>query len=86
MPKKEDLIRKLCSKPIPKNFTMRELDVLMAKCSCDKYQGGRGSSVAYVHRSEKQETLQFDMPHPGNELYSYQIKMVIKFLEKIGEK
>jgi hypothetical protein len=85
MPKKEDLIDKLCSKPIPKNFTTRDLDLLMKKCNCTKFSGGRGSGVGYVHNSPAKETLQFDGPHPGNELYSYQVKKVISFLERIGE-
>ena len=29
--------------------------------------------------------MQFDQPHPGNELYKYQIEKVIKFLQDIGE-
>ena len=53
MPKKSDLLEKLCRKPIPKNFTKR--------------------------------VLQFDEPHPGNELYGYKIKKTIKFLKDIGE-
>lgn len=40
MPKKEDLIDKLCRKPLPKNFTTKELDSLMGKCDCEKRQGG----------------------------------------------
>ena len=51
MPKMEELLRKLLSKPSPTNFTTRE----------------------------------FDGPHPGNELYRYQIKMIIKFLGEVGE-
>ena len=84
MPKKEDLIEKLCRKPIPKNFTKRDLDTLMRKCNCDKFFGGRGSSIGYVHHTT-QRVLQFDEPHPGNELYGYQIKMTIQFLKNIGE-
>lgn len=85
MPKKSDLIKKLFSKQIPKNFSMQELDYLMGKCNCDKQQGGRGSSIKYRHIGTNR-ILQFDKPHPGNNLYSYHIKMVKKFLEEIGEK
>lgn len=84
MPKKEELIEKLCRKPIPKNFTKRDLDMLMKKCNCEKFSGGRGSGIGYVH-SKTQRVLQFDEPHPGNELYSYQIKKTIKFLKDILE-
>ena len=36
MSKKEDLLEKLCRKPIPKNFTKSVLDLLMKKCNCEK--------------------------------------------------
>lgn len=82
--KKEELLRKLCRKPILKNFTKLELDTLMKKCGCDKYSGGRGSSIAYVH-TKTNRILQFDEPHPGKELYIYQVKMSIQFLKDIAE-
>ena len=50
LPKKEDLIEKLLRKPVPKNFTMHELDALMSKCGCEKYEGGRGSGIGYRHK------------------------------------
>ena len=84
MPKKQDLLDKLCRKPIPKNFTKQELDMLMKKSGCEKYSGGRGSSIAYHHKETKR-ILQFDEPHPGKDLYIYQIKMTIRFLKDIGE-
>lgn len=84
MPKKEDLIYKVCKKPSPKNFTTRELDALMGKCNCTKFSGGRGSGIGYFHELTKR-VLQFDEPHPGNELYGYQIKKVVQFLKDIGE-
>jgi hypothetical protein len=85
MPKKKDLLEKLYRKPYPKNFTVRELDILMAKCNCTKFQGGRGSGIGYVHDITKR-IIQFDGPHPGNELYKYQIEKVKLFIEDIGEK
>ena len=84
MPKKDDLLEKLCRKPIPKNFTKRELDILMKKCGCEKFSGGKGSGIGYVHERTKR-ILQFDELHPGNELYGYQIKKTIQFLHDIGE-
>ena len=83
MASKESLLRKISQKPIPRNFTMRELDTLMNMCGCAKHFGGRGSSVIYHHPCG--ETVQFDMPHPGKELYPYQIKLVVSFLKRIGE-
>lgn len=84
MPKKSDLLEKLCRKPCPKNFTTRELDLLMGKCGCEKFSGGRGSGIGFVHKETKR-ILQFDQPHPGNELYRYQIVKAIEFLRDIGE-
>ena len=85
MPKKKELLEKLFRKPYPKNFTKRELDQLMSKCNCSKFQGGRGSGIGYMHKDSKR-ILQFDGPHPGNELYKYQIEKVKQFIEEIGEK
>ena len=34
MAKREDLIAKLCRKQEPKNFTTRELDLLMIETTC----------------------------------------------------
>lgn len=84
MPKKEVLLRKLLAKPLPANFTVHELDTLMKQCGCEKFQGGRGSGIGYVHVKSKR-ILQFDGPHPGKELYRYQVKMVIRFLQDVGE-
>ncbi|MCR5000936.1 MAG: type II toxin-antitoxin system HicA family toxin [Lachnospiraceae bacterium] len=84
MQKKEELIRKLTRKPSPTNFTIRELDSLMKKCGCKKFESSRGSGIGYLHEKSKR-IVQFDGPHPGNELYRYQIKMIISFLREVGE-
>jgi len=84
MPKKYELIRKLMRKPAPADFTTRELDLLMRKCGCIKFEGGRGSGIGYAHE-ETGRIIQFDGPHPGNELYRYQIKKIIAFLREVGE-
>ena len=84
LPKKDDLLEKIFRKSIPKNFTVSELDTLMRMCGCKKCSGGRGSAIAYIHEISKRKLI-FDGPHPGKELYSYQIKMVRKFIEDIGE-
>lgn len=83
MPKKEELLKKLLRKPIPKNFTKSELDMLMKKYGCIKYSSKRGSGIAYFHK-DTNRILQFDEPHPGKELHIYQIKMTIQFLKEIG--
>lgn len=38
----------------------------------------------YIHTATNLK-LVFDGPHPGNELYTYQIKLVRKFLKEINE-
>ena len=62
MPTKDILLEKICRKPAPANFTVRELDALMKKCGCEKFQGGRGSGIGYFHTASKR-ILQFDGPH-----------------------
>ena len=84
MPKKDQLWKKLFAARIPRNFTIADLDVLMSKCDCDKFYGGRGSAIAYVHRKTGR-VLMFDGPHPGNELYVYRVKKVREFLQSLDE-
>ena len=84
MSKKEKLIDKLMQKRMPKNFTIAELDALMSQRGCTKHSGGRGSALMYIHTATKRK-LTFDGPHPGNELYAYQVRLVRDFLGKIGE-
>ncbi|MBQ6928143.1 MAG: type II toxin-antitoxin system HicA family toxin [Oscillospiraceae bacterium] len=84
MPSKKELVGRLMSKPTPRNFTVRDLDTLMSKCNCEKYQGGRGSGIGYRHLPTNR-AVQFDSPHPGKELYTYQVKAVIAFLKSVGE-
>lgn len=84
MPTKESLVKKLTAKPAPRNFTIKDLDSLMSKSQCEKYQGGRGSGIGYRH-APSGRAIQFDMPHPGKELYRYQVKNVIEFLREVGE-
>ena len=84
MSTRDRLLGKLFQHPVPKNFTKQELDSLMKKCGCECYSGGRGSSLKYYHTASGR-ILTFDGPHPGNDLYIYQIKMVKQFLIDVGE-
>ena len=84
MPSKGVLLKKLMARPSPTNYTVRELDSLMKKCGCRKYSGGRGSALKYVHEKTG-HVVEFDAPHPGNELYRYHVNMVKGFLSDIGE-
>ena len=85
MPSKADLLSKLFSDKVPRNFTLRELDRLMHMCDCLKMQGGRGSGIMYVYKRTKQ-SVSFDSPHPQKELYIYQVKKVRNFIINIGER
>ena len=78
------MVSKLTAKPLPRNFTVKDLDALMSKCNCEKYQGGRGSGIGYRH-IPTDRAIQFDAPHPGKELYLYEVKAVIAFLHDVGE-
>lgn len=84
MPTKKSLVSKLTAKPLPRNFTVTDLDALMSKCNCEKYQGRRGSGIGFRHIPTGR-AIQFDAPHPGKELYLYQVKAVIEFLRDVGE-
>ena len=84
MPTKKKLLGKLFQKALPHSFTKQELDSLMKQCNCLKGQGGRGSGVRYYHEPTGR-ILAFDEPHPGNELYPYQVKLVRQFLRETGE-
>ena len=84
MPTKDALISKLTAKPLPRSFTVKDLDALMSKCNCEKYQGGRGSGIGYRYIPTGR-AIQFDTPHSGKELYLYQVKAVIAFLRDVGE-
>ena len=84
MPKKSKVLEKLLSRPAPSDYTVRELDALMKQCGCKRFEGGRGSGIGYYH-IETRRILQFDGPHPGSELYRYQVKMVVTFLKEVGE-
>lgn len=81
MPRLETLLARIKSQPT--DYTVRELNRLMAKCGCQVGHGGRGSSLRYYH-AETGRVLTFDGPHPGDTLYRYQVKDVLKFLSEIG--
>ena len=78
MPTKEKLIKKLFQSRMPRHFTKQELEVLLSQCGCVKNSGGRGSGIRFVH-SATGRILAFAEPHPGNDLYPYQVRMVRKF-------
>ena len=84
MPSKKKLLRKLFQKKLPRNFTKHDLEALLSECGCIKGQGGRGSGIRFYH-VETGRIIAFDEPHPENELYPYQVKMIRRFVTEIGE-
>ena len=84
MPTKAKLLKKLFQKRLPENYTTKELAQLMSQCNCLQAQGGRGSGIRFYHEPTG-KILAFDSPHPQNELYPYQGKMVRRFLLETGE-
>lgn len=85
MTKKDKLLQKLYS--VPKDFTYNELRSLMISLSLIEINKGKtsGSRVAF-YNEEKDVILRLHKPHPNNELKQYQIKEIIDFLNRIGEK
>ena len=84
MSQKDSLVERLLSKP--KDFTIDELESLMSKCCCKKFNRGRtsGSAIAYIHEATGRK-LKIHSPHPQKELKRYVIEDVIEFLELVNE-
>ena len=51
---------------------------------CTSVTPWKDQDIGYYHVGTKR-ILQFDGPHPSNELYRYHVKMVIAFLKEVGE-
>lgn len=84
MSQKDRLIARLKMKPT--DFSIQELDTLMNKCGCHKYNRGRtsGSAIAYIHVATKR-VLSLHSPHPQKLLKTYMVKMVLEFLQDVSE-
>jgi len=84
MSQKEDLLNRIKSKP--KDFTVPEMDSLMAKCGCEKKNRGKtsGSAVAYKHLATG-SIFKCHLPHPQKEFPAYVIEQAIAFLTGVGE-
>ena len=79
MGKKEKLIKRL--KSIPKDFTFSEMNTALKTLGFEKDNKGKtsGSRVGF----EKDDVIiQLHKPHPGNVLLEYQVKQVLKILER----
>lgn len=85
MSKKDKLLKKLFS--YPKDFTYNDLRTLMKSLGFIEVKKGKtsGSRVAFFNE-QKGVLLRLHKPHPSDELKQYQIKEIIDFLNRIGEK
>ena len=86
MSQKDDLIRRLKSRP--KDFELRELERLLGLCNCQKSNAGRtsGSAVKYTYvKDGKKSVFSFHKPHPENTVKRYVVDTAIAFLKEIGE-
>ncbi len=82
MSKKEKLLKHLLSNP--SDFTYEELVTLLGYFGYRQSDKGKtsGSRVKFI--SDKNDVIFLHKPHPRNELLEYQIKLVIKTLNKEG--
>ena len=81
MSRKEKLLKKLQSKP--KDFTYEEAKTLLLQLGCEEDKKGKtsGSRVSFINTANN-ITIEMHKPHPRNILKEYQIKNLIKKLEK----
>lgn len=84
MSRKEDLIKKLLSKP--KDFTYNELKKLLNSLGYVESTKGKtsGSRVSFFNPASK-SIISLHKPHPGNTLKAYTINDIIKKLKEEGE-
>jgi predicted RNA binding protein YcfA (HicA-like mRNA interferase family) len=77
--KEKKLINRL--KQVPRDFTFTEMETLLKMIGFIKSNKGRtsGSSVQFYRNIT---TINLHKPHPRKELYEYQIKQIIKILER----
>jgi len=83
MSQKEKLIKRVRSNP--KDFTFRELEVLMRELGFQKADSGKTSGSA-VKFSNGEKALFLHRPHPQNILKPYQIRDLINLLNELEGK
>ena len=81
MGQKEKLIARLKSKP--KDFTFDEAETLLRYFGYSRDNKGKtsGSRVEFIN-NDLNSTIRLHRPHPRKELKEYQVKKIIKLLEK----
>lgn len=83
MSKKDKLLKTLLSKP--KDFSYDDLVRLLNFFGYDEFVKGKtsGSRRAFVNQQTK-HVIRLHKPHPKNILKEYQVKTIIKELERQG--
>ena len=85
MAQKDDLLRRLLSRP--RDFELRELETLLISFECTKSNAGRtsGSAIKFVYvNGDVKRVFSVHRPHPGNTLKQYILDEAVKFLTDIG--
>ncbi|WP_370088214.1 type II toxin-antitoxin system HicA family toxin [Ekhidna sp.] len=82
MSKHEKLLRKL--KSYPKDFTWNELVTLLSGFGFEEFNKGKTSGSRRRFVNENQKIISLHKPHPGNELKTYMIKIVLNILKEEG--
>lgn len=82
MSKKDKLVSKLLKSP--SDFTWDELVTLLNKLGYYKTNAGKtsGSRVRFICKDRPPVTMH--RPHPGSKLKRYQVKDLIKYLQREG--
>lgn len=83
MSKDEKLKRKLLTKP--KGFTYQELVSVLQRFGFTKDNKGKttGSKVKFYNQ-DNGDVIHIHRPHPGNEVKSYVLSDIIKYLKEKG--
>lgn len=82
MVKKDKLIERLKRKP--KDFTWKELTVLLRSLGYEEVKRGKTSGSRHSFVSGDGVVLNLHKPHPKNILKAYAVKQVLEFLTKEG--
>lgn len=82
MGKKEKLIRRLRSHP--RDFTFDEAQTLLRYLGFKRSNKGATSGSRVLFARKEGGVLWVHIPHPGKELRAYQVRELVKMLEREG--
>ncbi|MCD6358449.1 MAG: type II toxin-antitoxin system HicA family toxin [Dehalococcoidia bacterium] len=82
----EKLVEKLTSKPVPKNFTWRELVKVLGHYGYELIptKGSGGSRRCFVNKETQDSISGLHEPHPEPEIKVYVVKLVCRHLLEKG--